>query len=48
LPRNAPISCQVEASALPRASQTPTPSIAQENPPNLNKILPRFRESSMR
>jgi hypothetical protein len=33
LPGNAPVSCQVEASALPRAPQTPTPPIAQEIPP---------------
>jgi hypothetical protein len=33
LPGNAPVSLQVEASALPRAPQTPTPPVAQEIPP---------------
>jgi hypothetical protein len=33
LPGNAPIFCQVQASALPRAPQTPTPPISQEIPP---------------
>jgi hypothetical protein len=39
LPGNAPISPQVETSALPRAPQTPTPPIAQEIPPEPEQNL---------
>jgi hypothetical protein len=45
---NAPVTPQVEASALPRAPETPLPPVAQEIPLNLNKTLPQFRESGMR
>jgi hypothetical protein len=38
LPETAPASPQVEALALPRAPQTPLPSIAQEVPPEPEQV----------
>jgi hypothetical protein len=40
LPENAPASPQVEASALPRAPQTPLPLVAQETLPESEQVLP--------
>jgi hypothetical protein len=38
LPETAPASPQVEASALPRAPQTPLPPVAQEIPPEPEQV----------
>jgi hypothetical protein len=38
LPETAPASPQVEASALPRAPQTPLPPAAQEIPPEPEQV----------
>jgi hypothetical protein len=40
LPETVPASPQVEASALPRAPQTPLPPVAQETPPEPEQVPP--------
>jgi hypothetical protein len=44
LPGNAPVSPQAEASALPRAPQTPLPLVAQEIPPEPEQNLAPVQE----
>jgi hypothetical protein len=48
LPETAPAPFQAEASALPRAPQTPLHQWSKKSPLNLNKFLPQFRESGTR
>jgi hypothetical protein len=48
MPETAPAPSQTEASALPRAPQTPLSPVAQEIPLKLNKTLPQIRKLGMR
>jgi hypothetical protein len=47
-PETISASPQAEASALPRAPQTPLPSVVQEIPSELEQVPPQFRELGMR